>query len=270
MATPQPQAAVPKKVEPGTAAETVPLDTQTPLAPTHALSITHTKHHTILIQDLTPFLSSLFSPSTGLAIEEATKLIDGTPAPPTLYTLKKENLLGSHMTVHDKEGKEVAEWKNPILSLHAGKVTIKFLDGEAGQKTVEVNSIGHDRISESFDLNKKTYVWEAESKHHQHKHLYEISETMPTPAGATEGSTSTPETQTTAKPITKRAREVARYSQKHVHGHGHAGGKEGLLVIDSGEISDLVGVLTLCAMLEQVHKEERFDTTFEKVVGVVG
>jgi hypothetical protein len=148
MATPQPQAAVPKKVEPGTAAETVPLDTQTPLAPTHALSITHTKHHTILIQDLTPFLSSLFSPSTGLAIEEATKLIDGTPAPPTLYTLKKENLLGSHMTVHDKEGKEVAEWKNPILSLHAGKVTIKFLDGEAGQKTVEVNSIGHDRISE--------------------------------------------------------------------------------------------------------------------------
>jgi hypothetical protein len=43
---------------------------------------------------------------------------------------------------------------------------------------------------------------------------------------------------------------VARYSQKHVHGHGHAGGKEGLLVIDSREISDLVGVLTLCAMLE--------------------
>ena len=73
---------------------------------------------------------------------------------------------------------------------------------------------------------------------------------MPTPAEATEGSTSTPETETVAKPITKRAHEVARYSQKHVHGHGHAGGKEGLLVIDSREISDLVGVLTLCAMLE--------------------
>lgn len=269
MTTPQPQAAVPKKVESKTAAEIVPIDTHTPLAPTHALSITHTKHHTILIQDLTPSLSSLFSPSTGLAIEEATKLIDGTPAPPTLYTLKKENLLGSHMTVHDNEGKEVAEWKNPILSLHAGKVTIKFLDAEVGQKMVEVNPIGHDRISESFHLNNKTYVWETESKHHQHKHLYKV-ETVPAPAEATEGSTSTPETETVAKPITKRAHEVARYSQKHVHGHGHAGGKEGLLVIDSREISDLVGVLTLCAMLEQVHKEERFDTIVGNVVGVAG
>jgi hypothetical protein len=145
MTTPQPQAEA-KKVEPQ--AETVPMDTHKPLTPTHAVSITHTKHHTILIQDLTPSLSSLFSPSTGLAIEEATKLIDATPAPPTLFTIKKENLLGSHMTVHDKEGKEVAEWKNPILSLHAAKVTIKFLNGEVGQKTVEVNPIGHDRISE--------------------------------------------------------------------------------------------------------------------------
>jgi hypothetical protein len=145
MTTPQPQAEA-KKVEPQ--AETVPLDTHKPLTPTHALSITHTKHHTILVQDLTPSLSSLFSPSTGLAIEEATKLIDGTPAPPTLYTLKKENLLGSHMKVHDKEGKEVAEWRTPILSLHASKVTIKFLDGEVDQKTVVVNPIGHDRISE--------------------------------------------------------------------------------------------------------------------------
>jgi hypothetical protein len=73
---------------------------------------------------------------------------------------------------------------------------------------------------------------------------------VPAPAEAAEGTTSTPETEAVAKPIIKRAREVARYSQKHVHGHGHAGGKEGLLVIDSGEISDLVGVLTLCAMLE--------------------
>lgn len=146
MTTPQPQAEA-KKVEPKEA-ESVPIDTHKPLTPTHALSITHTKHGQIIIQDLTPSLPSLFSPSTGLAVEEATKLIDGTPAPPTLYTLKKENFLGTHMTVHDKEGKEIAEWKNPILSLHAGKVTIKFLDGEVGQKLVEVNPIGHDAISE--------------------------------------------------------------------------------------------------------------------------
>jgi hypothetical protein len=143
MTTPQPQQGA--KVEPQ--AETVPIDHSKPLTPTHALSITHTKHHTIIIQDLTPSISSLFSSKDGLAIEEATKLIDATPAPPTLYTLKKENLLGTHLTVHDKEGKEVAEWKNPILSFRAGKVTIKFL-GEQEQKTVEVNPIGHERISE--------------------------------------------------------------------------------------------------------------------------
>jgi len=51
------------------------------------------------------------------------------------------------MTVNDKEGKEIAEWKNPILSLHANKVTIKFL-GEQEQKTVDVNPIGHDKVSE--------------------------------------------------------------------------------------------------------------------------
>jgi hypothetical protein len=39
---------------------------------------------------------------------------------------------------------------------------------------------------------------------------------------------------------------VARYAQEAGHGHG----KEGLLVLDSGEIDELVGVLTLCAMLE--------------------
>jgi len=249
MTTPQPQA---KKADPNI--ETVPIDHSKPLKPTHALAITHTKHHTIIIQDLSPSLPSLYS-KEGLAVEEATRLVDATPAPPVLYTLKKESLLGSHLIVNDKDGKEVAEWKNPILSLHAGKVTIKFL-GEQEQKTVEVNPIGHDRISESFELNNKTYIWEAESKHHQLKHLYEVVQTTTAapPAGA---STSAPEGEVLATPITttKKAREVARYVQKHVHGHGHAGGKEGLLVIDSAEVPELVGVVTLVAVLEQVHKE---------------
>jgi hypothetical protein len=65
--------------------------------------------------------------------------------------LKKENLLCTHLTAHDREGKEVAEWKNPILSLHGSKVTIKFL-GENGEKVVEVNPIGHDRVSEVCDF----------------------------------------------------------------------------------------------------------------------
>jgi len=263
MSTPQPQA---KKVEP--ARETVPIDHSNPLKPTHALSITHTKHKTIIVQDLSPSLSSLFT-KDGLVIEEATKLIDATPAPPTLYTVKKENLLGTHLTVHDKEGKEVAEWNNPILTLHAGQVTIKFL-GEQDQNTVTVKPVSHERLSESFELNNKTYIWEAESKHHEFKHLYELiqtTKTLPPP----DASTSSPEGEVLATPVitTKKAREIARYVQKHVHGHGHAGGKEGLLVIDSAEVGELVGVLTLIALLENIHKEERFEKAYDNVVGIV-
>lgn len=52
------------------------------------------------------------------------------------------------MTAHDQAGKEVAEWKSPVLSLHAGKVTIKFLEPENEQTTVVVSPICHDGISE--------------------------------------------------------------------------------------------------------------------------
>ena len=95
---------------------------------------------------------------------------------------------------------------------------------------------------QSFVLNSKTYVWESETAHHHNKHLYEVISTSTTAA--------TPEDSSSAPVVQKAAREIARYTQKHVHGHGHAGGKEGLLVLDAGKISDLVGVLTLCAMLE--------------------
>jgi hypothetical protein len=127
--------------------ETVPIDTSHSLKPTSALSITHTKHHTIIVQDLTSSLDTFFSQSSGLSLESATHLLSTTPAPPTLYTLKRENLLGTHLTVKDREGKELAEWKNPILSLHAAKIAIKFL-GEEGEKTVVVNPISHERVSE--------------------------------------------------------------------------------------------------------------------------
>ena len=142
MATP-PQAAKANALKP----QTVPIDTSKPLTPTHALSITHTKHHTILIQELTPHLAELFTATANLSLEEAQKLIETTPAPPTLFTLKKENLLGTHLTVHDKEGKQVAEWKNPILNFHAAKIAIKFLNGQ-GEKVVEVIPIADEKISE--------------------------------------------------------------------------------------------------------------------------
>jgi hypothetical protein len=46
------------------------------------------------------------------------------------------------------EGKEVAEWKCPILSMHMGRATVKFLTGEEAGGTVEVESTGFGRKAE--------------------------------------------------------------------------------------------------------------------------
>ncbi len=75
-----------------------------------------------------------------------------------------------------------------------------------------------------------------------------VEPTTATAVARAESSAST--SHNPSAPIHKVALEVARYTQKHVHGHGHAGGKEGLLVLNAGEIEEVVGVLTLCAMLE--------------------
>ena len=118
------------------------------LKPTHALSITHTKHHIILVHDLSASLTDLFSPKDGISLDNASKFVAATLAPKMVYTIKKENLLGTHLTARDEAEKEVAEWKNPLLSLYATKVVIKFLDGEE-QTNVELDPIeGNDGYSE--------------------------------------------------------------------------------------------------------------------------
>ena len=125
--------------------EFIPLDLSTPLSPTHAFFITQTKHQTFIL-DLTPSLSSLFSlPSINLTA--ATNLATASPSPPTIYTLRKENLLGTHLSVKDGEEKGVAEWKSPILSLHMGRTTVTFHHNER-EETVEIKPTSVGRRSE--------------------------------------------------------------------------------------------------------------------------
>jgi hypothetical protein len=125
--------------------EFIPLDLSTPLSPTYAFFITQTKHQTFIL-DLTPSLSSLFSPPS-INLTAATNLATASPFPPTIYTLRKENLLGTHLSVKDGEGKDVAEWKSPILSLHMGRTTVTFHHDER-EETVEIKPISVGRRSE--------------------------------------------------------------------------------------------------------------------------
>ena len=138
--------------------ELIPLDPSYILEPTHALFLTHNKD-SIFILDLTNSLSSLyFPPKTdgegkdfALALSVATTVASSTPAPATVWTVKRENLVGTRFVVKDGEGKEVAEWKCPILSLHMGRATVKFLSGAgAGEEksVVDVESTGFGRKSE--------------------------------------------------------------------------------------------------------------------------
>ncbi len=144
-----------------------------------------------------------------------------------------------------------------MLCLFSSKSLLQKKRGDRNPSTLLTH------LLQSFKLNNKIYIWEAESKYHQNKHLYEIIETSkPAPAPAT-SETTAPAAEngaiTTPTSTVKRAREIARYTQKHVHGHGHAGGKEGLLVIDTERIGALEGVLTLCAMLEVRDLPELWD-----------
>jgi len=100
-------------------------------------------------------------------------------------------------------------------------------------------------------LSNQTYIWRSESKHHSHKRLYKIIE-------------STPDSASTSAAPAKKAREVARFENRGKHG------TEGLLILDSGEVGELVGVLTLCAMLEHIDKVERNEELFKNVVSISG
>ncbi|KAE8447082.1 hypothetical protein EG329_011066 [Mollisiaceae sp. DMI_Dod_QoI] len=224
----------------------IPIDVNHPLEPTRALAI-HLPaplktHHPSQIQDLTPRLPTLFSRTLGIADENllsAHKASIMSPQPQIRYTLEKQNLLGTHLAILDVEGNEIADWKQPVLSLGIGnsKMEIRF-PGE-GEKleikrvtgSTDKGKVGHGlgyshglrHQAERFVKDGTTYFWEAKPEANHQLALLKVF------GDDRDG-------------IVKK--EVARYGQRSAHE------KEGLLVLDGREVDELVVVLTLCAMLE--------------------
>jgi hypothetical protein len=108
--------------------ENIPVSTTSQLLPNRAYYLLHHKNTTSIL-DLTPHINTLYTPSHGLSLLAASNLAtsSGEPFPGVIYTLKKENIFGTHFTAKDDKGIEVAEWKSPILSLHKGETRITFL-----------------------------------------------------------------------------------------------------------------------------------------------
>ncbi|CZR56410.1 uncharacterized protein PAC_06298 [Phialocephala subalpina] len=234
--------------------ENIPLSMDSELSPTRAFYLLHHKHDTSIL-DLTSDLVKLFSPTASPSLNLvaaknlATFASSETPYPPILYTLHKENLFGTHLRVRDVDQKEVAEWKSPIISLHMGQTTIKFLHPErhqdavvpvieaerveemtehpeatqVGGETVQVTPTGMGRRSEEFTKDGLRYIWEVEKHRHENKTLYKVIHSD----------------STTPSKIA-----IGRFAQLNKHN------KDGLLVLDAREIDALTGILTLAAMLE--------------------
>ena len=183
----------------------LPLDLNHPLSPNRALAI-HlpsplTTHKPSLIQDLTPRLPSLYSPTQGITNEHllsAHKAAIISPTPRTDYVLEKQNVVGTHLAILDAEGNEVAEWRLPILrfAMGFGKVVeVRFPRGGGEADVMEMRRLTegngkerdleipvptghhhhvHQRHAESFVKDGIAFLWEAEPEALYQKALYKV------------------------------------------------------------------------------------------------
>jgi hypothetical protein len=252
----------------------LPLDLNHPLSPNRALAI-HlpsplTTHKPSSIQDLTTRLPSLYSPTQGITNEHllsAHKATIVSPSPPIDYVLEKQNLLGTHLAILDAEGNELAEWRLPVLRFRRGVgnvVEVKFPRGGGEAEVMEMRRLTegkgrekekelpvpigthhhhvHHRHAESFVKDGIAFLWEAEPEALYQKALFKVFFTAgnrwfwrlvlihPKVVYDENGKA--------------RKREVARFGQQNPKD------KEGLLVLDSREVDELIVVLTICAMVE--------------------
>jgi hypothetical protein len=185
---------------------TLPLDLNHPLSPNRALAI-HlpsplTTHKPSSIQDLTPRLPSLYSPTQGITNEHllsAHKASLVSPSPPIDYVLEKQNLIGTHLAILDAEGNEVAEWRLPVLRLGRGVgnvVEVKFprgggeadlmemrrlTEGKGKERERELpvpigvhHSHHHHRHAEGFVKDGVAFIWEPEPEVLYQKVLFKV------------------------------------------------------------------------------------------------
>ena len=130
--------------------------------------------------DLRTQLNAPYSPATGLSddfLNEGKKHANTSSSPPKpLYSLKKENILGSKISVKDGEGTNVAEWSNPITSLGKNKFTF-LAESPHSSHDIEIKSLGVGRRAESFVVDSVLYIWEVERFKVERKSLFKVSYT---------------------------------------------------------------------------------------------
>src|SRR4051794_24642039 len=129
----------------------LPISTTHPFKPTLAFYL-HTSKSTRAVLDLTPQLlpvhpSSLTPFLSHDIIDRAKTLHISSDAPAPIFTLHKENLLGTHLIVKDGEGVQVGEWRSPVLNY--GTTTIKFpASSEHSETDIQVKPVGVFRRAE--------------------------------------------------------------------------------------------------------------------------
>jgi len=198
-------------------------------SPFRALSKSYPLHTKSIIKgeiqvlDLTPCLLEGYTTDLGISpdfLKEASKIASSPPIPEKVFTLKKGNLIGSHLAISDKDGNNVADLKSPILSI--GATTLTFPDGsENSSHPIEIKPLGIGHRAESFVKDSVTCTWENER--------FKI------------------ENKTLARIIDSEKMEVARYSQKRGRDN------EGVLVLDAREVGELVSVLTCVEVLQHIN-----------------
>jgi hypothetical protein len=118
----------------------------------------------IEVLNLTPHLLESYNVDTDISpefLKEAKQITFPPPLSEIVFTFKKENLTGSHLTASGKGGNHVTDWKSPILSM--GTTTLTFQNGsEHSSHPIEIKPLGVGRRAERFVKDSVMYTWENE------------------------------------------------------------------------------------------------------------
>jgi len=136
--------------------EDIPVDLTFSLTPTHAFYIQRLINDTH-ITSLTSDLNKMFSPEEGISIDTATKLVDSKVITP-VYAIRNENLLGTHVSVTNEVGEEIAEMKCPLWSWNMGTTTIVIV-GASGEDQGEVVEIKPVRFGRRAQVRYRSLLW---------------------------------------------------------------------------------------------------------------
>jgi hypothetical protein len=193
-----------------------------PLRPTYTFYIVPHGIFTkdIKVLDVTSALKTAYDGLTDAYAAHVAELAncDGAADKPA-YTILRSSIVSQNYTVKDGEGAAVADWTHPWWS--TGMATLTFPAGSAySSHAIESKVLSWARRTERFVKDSVTYSWEMESRIKSNRmKLFKM--------------------------VGDRRVEVGRYAQPH----GYTSG--GTLVLDSGELDSLVGVLTCVIVLKK-------------------